>query len=298
MIYTNKYNIPEKVCEAIRVQDQTSMSLDQGKIRVSDLLNAPYQRQLLIRFHDDLVVDYFDRYNALMGTGFHKVMESISSHNRLMEEKLEIEVEGMMLKGRPDVYEDGVIEDYKTTKAWALVFNDRKRWEQQLNVYAYLFRRHGFPVTKLQILCAYKDWNPLNVKMSQNYPCSPCHHVDIPLWEAELQRVFVETKVRMHKRSGLQRIDEIEECTAEERWASPDVWAVYRSDKHKRAMKLFDTEMMAKAWASQNGLTRIEKREGEERKCTTFCNVRSICPHGKSLAEAKAEKGTSREEEE
>ena len=65
------------------------------------------------------------------------------------------------------------------------------------------------------------------------------------------------------------------ECTAEERWAKPDTYAVMKKGR-KSALRLLPTEEKAKEYIGDQNLS-IEFRKGVSTRCEGYCEVSQFC---------------------
>ena len=75
---------------------------------------------------------------------------------------------------------------------------------------------------------------------------------------------------------------ELPNCTPEEMWEKPTVWAV-RKNGNKRAHSLYETEELATAALADLGSNyEIEVRKGERTRCENFCPVNTWCTQYKT----------------
>jgi hypothetical protein len=83
-------------------------------------------------------------------------------------------------------------------------------------------------------------------------------------------------KIAEYKQSREIADDEIQPCTAKERWEKPSKYAV-KKEGNKRAYKLLDTLEEAEKIAGDKGKEYgVEKRPGESTRCLDYC---SVCEH-------------------
>jgi hypothetical protein len=162
-------------------------------------------------------------------------------------------------------------------------FGDHDEWEQQLNPYAWLLRKSGINVQGLQINAIMKDWRRGELLKYNDYPRIPFKVIPVKLWSFEQQESYVRDRVRIYKEAIKTPIDKLPYCAPHERWAKPDVYALYKGT-NKTATKLFDTYEAAEDHAQQtfapnNVQYRIDKRAGEDLKCTQYCNVNRYCKY-------------------
>src|SRR3972149_3813490 len=74
--------------------------------------------------------------------------------------------------------------DYKYTSVWAII-KGRSEWEKQLNLYAELLRRNGFPVRWLAVVPLLYDWRKDDAAEREDYPPAPAFVYHVPLWEQQ-----------------------------------------------------------------------------------------------------------------
>ncbi len=273
MKITNKHNLPQAIYCAVCKHNRKP---SHDRFSVTELIAPPLIKKLKIQYWDQLEEDASERLWSLLGQAIHSVLDKVDIETALQEEKLETEVDGAILTGRIDIYhEDGLIEDYKVTSVWSFLLGEKPEWEQQLNCYAYLFRRNGFEVNRLRINAILRDWKQSEAQKNNDYPPIPFMSIDIPLWSMEYQENFIKQRIHIHNTSST--------CTQEEKWYRGEKFAVKKSN-NKTALRVFDTleeaEKFVVAYQSQYPKTslEIEKREGEYIRCKFYCPVRNVCP--------------------
>lgn len=199
----------------------------------------------------------------------------------LSEEKLMAEVFHVPIKGRPDLYANQTVEDYKITSVFSFLLGEKQEWENQLNVYAWLFRKVGFLVNALRINAILRDWMKSKAMFDAEYPQIPFYTVPVKLWTPERSQAYVEERVTLHKMFPMTP------CTPEERWQKPTTWAVKKAggdralrggvqDSEKAAQK-FMTEYLDKK-ENKKAKLEIEYRPGGFTKCEEYCIVADHCP--------------------
>ncbi|MDD5833777.1 MAG: DUF2188 domain-containing protein, partial [Treponema berlinense] len=71
--------------------------------------------------------------------------------------------------------------------------------------------------------------------------------------------------------------DDIEPCTAEERWADPETYAVMKNGR-KSAVRVFTTLIDAENCAGELGNSHyVETRPAVSRKCGKYCLCKDFC---------------------
>ena len=79
---------------------------------------------------------------------------------------------------------------------------------------------------------------------------------------------------------------ELAPCTADERWATADKWAIMKTGR-KTALKVCESEEEANRLLPELGGTNIEFRAGCSRRCEDYCNCNTFCPFYKKMIENK-----------
>lgn len=209
----------------------------------------------------------------------------------MFEQTLFMDIDGMTVSGTFDRYNKSskTLRDYKLTSCWNYIYPEAKlKWNGQINTYAYMLRKNGFPVEKASIVAIFKDWSKGKAAIEKGYPQSPIVEMPIELYPDADVELFLKERVRLHKlaESGTQ-VD----CTAKDMWSKSDSWAV-KANGNKRALSgsISDSLKMAEAFVEGNkhkypkGLN-IEMRPGQRGRCESYCPVSSVCGQYKSYIE-------------
>lgn len=282
MKYTNEMNLPEALVSAIVNDTYSKGSAD---ISVTQLIGPPKIRLLKKRHSDEITEDVTDHIWRLLGTNTHEIVERIKHPDALQEERLSVTVKGWKISGQADLYEDGVVTDFKVTSAWSCLNGVKPEWICQLNVYAELFRSAGFTVSKLQIIAFLRDWSKF--KTGKDYPKKQVAVLDVPLWGEFQAKTYIRDRVLMHQTAEPLADDDIPECTPEERWDKPTTYAIVK-EKNKRAWRVVDSMEEAEKLKAQikegSGDTyRIDMRPGEHVRCANYCSCNEFCHFYKSI---------------
>ncbi len=231
MIYTNDYELPLSLVRAVTTDDYHST----GDISVTSLIGEPRIRLLKKRHPNEIIVDISERMWLLLGTSVHAVIERASRQagEALPEVRLEIESNGWIVSGQPDLWEDGVLEDYKVTSVFAVREGIKPEWEAQVNIYRMMYETAGFATNRLQLICILRDWNrfqsdkqPINIKV-----------FDVPMWSDEYTRTYIQSRVALHQECERLPDEELPVCN---RWTEPETFAVKIEGK-SRAVSLEET---------------------------------------------------------
>ena len=283
MKITNRMNLPQPLVSAIERDPYVRV----GDVSVTSLAKSPRQFWLERRHADEIEEDASDRIWALLGSIGHKILERADTDNHLSEERLKAPVSGWVLSGTPDLLDsDHVLTDYKFTSVWA-VRDDKPEWEQQLNMYAWLYRQHGFEIKALRIVAILRDWSKRRAQREPDYPQVGVVVREVPLWMPVAQGAYVRGRIKQLQESEPMSDageDLLPHCTPEERWATPEVWAVKKKGG-KRAVSggLQSTYLDAMKFRetleaeTPNVKFEIESRPGENVRCESYCPVQKFC---------------------
>jgi hypothetical protein len=278
MTITNKFNLPESF---INVLERKQYTRGKAHYSATDYTN-PIQIVLLKqRYDNEIEQDASEMLWALLGSATHYILNEGEPRNAIVEERLYTEIEGRVLSGQSDLYhEDGTISDYKVTSAWTSVYGSRITiWTQQLNIYAYLYRVHGFIVNRLEVVAIYRDWTLNQAQRSQDYPQQQVEVIKVDLWDLDKQEKFLADKTREFKK--YENVDDakLPQCTSEDMWEQPAQYAIMKEGR-KSAVRVFDTESEAINFLINNADTKpqhIEFRPGKRTRCENYCVVNKFC---------------------
>lgn len=297
---TNRHGIDEAIYNAVANDPYESG----GDISVTGLVRPPQMAALEWQHRDELEEDVSERLWALLGQTVHVVLDRAQPDNVLAEEILSTQVEGWTVTGRPDLWRpirgerwedesgrtwsEGEIIDYKVTSVWSFLLGEKPDWTMQLNLYAALYRRHGFPVQKLTISAILRDHIKTKALTDPDYPAIPFMSASVPLWSPERAEAVLLERVRLHQdaRAGPEHVPE---CTDADRWARAPKWAVMKAGV-QRAKAVRDSEADAEAVLASYERGRkpgerfsIEERPGANTRCESYCSVSKWCAQAKAL---------------
>lgn len=267
MKITNHQNLPFEVVKEAGWNNRPGVDFGKRHVRVTTLIRPPQMSILEAQHWDELERDASSYVAAMMGTGFHLLMErSATTELCYRELSLSMGRESWTITGTLDKLNwEGVLTDWKTCKKYKVESHDFTDWEAQLNVYAWLAYTNGLTVSELQVWAYLKDAMASEPTLVR---------IPIPLWPQERVEAFITVCL-----TGLSLG---RECTDEERWVRGGKWATMVQGK-KRAVKLHDTIEDAQAHADRLGGW-VEKRKKEYKRCQDFCSVSQFCPQFKADA--------------
>ena len=113
----------------------------------------------------------------------------------------------------------------------------------------------------------------------------------VPLWPLQKKIAYLVERVALHQQAQLGNLVD---CTPEERWERPTVYAVCKKG-NKTATRLYESRELAdKHVASQPGLE-VRVRIGESPRCAQYCSALPFCAQGQALnAQATAGKAAQK----
>lgn len=268
MKITNQFNLPDSIVNAITFNMRPPSS---DRISVTDLISPPKIRRLKIEHYNELTEDASDRLWALLGKAVHYVLETGAQKESETETRLEAEMDGMRIVGISDMLHGTELSDYKITSVFSFLLGVKKEWENQLNVYAWLWRQRGKPIDSLKIYAILRDWQQSKALVDANYPRIAFHAVCVPLWPIDGQERYIRARLEAHK--ALNPL-----CSDEERWYRGEKWAVYKKG-NKTAFKLFDNKEQAEALIKTDEKKyELQYRNGKYQRCESYCQVSEFCP--------------------
>lgn len=184
---------------------------------------------------------------------------------------------------------DGMLSDFKFTTSWGFKADQppKPEWIAQLNIQLELLRRNGLDAKSLQIIGLLRDWQIREARYNASYPQAPVTTQAIPMWTREQTCAFITMRIAAH----VDAAKTLPQCSSEERWAKPDIWAVV---KGKRAINggVQLIKDVADNIAAKNPGTRVEYRPGESVRCSSYCSVSQFCSQfqkSQSVAESSEE---------
>jgi hypothetical protein len=160
------------------------------------------------------------------------------------------------------------------------MLNAKVEDEQQLNSYAWLYRKNGFEVKRARIVAPLRDWSKPRAEREPDYPQVGVVVREIPLWTPQQQEEFVIGRIINHQIAEGIPDDELPPCTPEERWHKPDTWSVKKKG-NKRAHRVYSS--LVEAESNQPAGYGIEHRRGVDIRCASYCRVAQFCVFGRAI---------------
>ena len=276
MKVSNKMNLPAAFVNAV----STTRHNAAGCFSATTLNKGAKEIILSDRHFEEIEVDAADQVWAVWGTAVHALLES-QPDNNFHEEYFKVPVSESYVTGQVDSYdmENATIYDWKTASVWKVQYADFDDWRRQGMTYAWLLQQSGLEVKKCRFVALLKDHSKTKAKNDRSYPQSPVfiYEFDVTPEDMAETRDRILNKVLEIESAYELDDDAIEPCSAEERWADGEKWAVMKNGR-KTAIKLFDNEADADAMAGEMGNAYyVEHRPAISRKCLDYCNCKEFC---------------------
>ena len=282
MKVTNKLNMPAAFVNAV----STARHNAAGCFSATTLNKGAKEIILNDRHFDEITVDAADSVWAVWGTAVHALLES-QPDNNFHEEFFKVPVSNSFVTGQVDSYdmENATIYDWKTASVWKVQFNDFSDWRRQGLTYAWLLQQSGLEVKKCRFVALLKDHSKTKAKTDSSYPQSPVFIYEFDVTAADMEETAARILTKVQEIESAYKLDDdaIEPCSAEERWADGEKWAVMKNGR-KTAIKLFDNSADADAMAGEMGNAYyVEHRPAISRKCGDYCNCKDFCNFYKAM---------------
>lgn len=252
-----------------------------GTLSATTLLKGDKEIVLYDRHFDELTQDAADLVWASFGTAFHAIMEKQDTE-AFKEEAFEVDVEGWKVTGRVDFYDlkNEILGDYKTASVWKVIYGDFADWKAQGLTYAWLMKQHGLNVKRCEFVAFLKDHSKTEAKRKPDYPQQPVYKYAFDVTEADLEATEARIRAKIKSVTEAYKLgdDDIEPCTADERWETATKYAVMKEGR-KTAIKVCDDEQTAKQYIEQTGGCGlyVQERKGESKKCADYCPCAEFC---------------------
>jgi len=285
MKYTNKQGLPEALFLAI-ANDPYEKDSDFS----ASELPGPIQIWVLRkRYTNEITTDVSDLIYPLIGNNTHYILERMGIKNGLQEERLKFKMGNWVVSGKLDFYDSKkILWDYKVTTRWVLIDGVKPEWESQMNINAWLLRMNNFGVNGANVCAMFRDWSKIQAMKNPDYPKHQVAILPVKLWESQDVWEYVEDQIT-RRMSALNLSDEnLPECTPEERWEKPTIYAVMKKGRKSSVRNLITFEL-AQEYIENNQLDTnihsIQVRPGESTRCEYYCDVKNFCQQYKIMKE-------------
>lgn len=277
MKVTNRLHLPAAFVQAVSVERHNKA----GCYSATTLNKGTKEIILQERHWDEFTVDAADNVWAVFGTAVHAILEQYNDGN-FHEEKFDIAVGNYSrVTGIVDSYdmERGIICDWKTASVYKVMKGDFADWHRQGMTYAWLLKQNGLDVRRCRFIALLKDHSKSKAKTDATYPQSPVFVYEFEVTPEELTATGDRIKAKVQDIEAAEQTadDDIDPCTAEERWCDGDKYAVMKNGR-KTAVRVFDTQADADACAGELGNSHyVEHRPAVSRKCGDYCLCKDFC---------------------
>ena len=231
---------------------------------------GPPQRTWLATMHERDESPY-GSFMALLGTAVHNILEEYchEDEGEMAEERYFIKVQGHVLSGQLDFYENKTVFDYKVYGGE--IEEAKPDHILQVQVNGRLAELNGIEVHSVAIVYVLRDWSYMRSRVNPKYAQTPFKIFVFP-YNGELAEKTIQERVALHIEAikGSPHL-----CTADEQWRKPDTWAVKKPDA-KRASRVY--ESLEEAESNLKAGQIIETRKGEAVFCRFFCGFAAHCP--------------------
>lgn len=209
----------------------------------------------------------------------------------MLEQTITLDILGWTLSGTADriIKSEKKIQDYKTATVYSYMNPESQlKWEEQLNVYAYMFAQIGIEIDSLEVVAIFKDWSRMKILSDSRYPKAPVARIELNRWTNEEVEKFIKNRIRLHQASEKEQVIE---CSPKERWSAPDLYKIMKKGG-KRSLKNFEDRQEAERYLKtldgkypKAQAPFIEEVKGGSRRCEDFCPVAQFCQQRKKELE-------------
>lgn len=292
MVLTNEMGLPQTLVNTFSTERHNKP----GEISATTLIKGAKSVILTDRHFDEIEIDIADNIKPLIGTAVHYFLEA-KNPDAFTEEKFSVQVQDKVVTGQVDLYdmEEGVIYDYKTTSVWKVIYKSFDEWKKQGYIYAWLMKQSGLKVNKCVFVPMFTDWSKSDAERNADYPKKASMKVEFEVTDEGLAEIeeYIRQKVAEISKAETLPDDEIPECSAEETWQRPTIYAVMKKGR-KTAVNAKQTDRaVAEKMAAEIEGGYVEERKGERVKCLSYCNCCQFCSYYKEHCQQKAEESAA-----
>ena len=256
------------------VRAMSNSSYDKGRstFTVTGLLSPPQRTWLGV--NNERIETPYGSFSALLGTAVHSILEAnvdLAAGERA-EERMFAEMHGVTVSGQMDLWENGTLFDYKTTRGVQDAM--KPDHHKQANMNAYLAKLNGVESDYIGVVYIQMDWSYMQSTVNPSYPQSP-FRIFLEPYDEKLAKETFDKAIPDH----IAALDgKPRECTRDEKWQRDDTYALMKPGA-KRASKVCDSRAEAEAEKKPSQI--IQERPGERVFCSMFCGYSHVCPQFK-----------------
>lgn len=278
----NTHKLPDRVIRIIRGEKEWAKPTNKI-FHVTSLLMSAYARKLFVENYDKIICDYSDELLTTQGNALHSRYEKFLGSDWQCELPLTEKIDGLTVVGTIDGYNEKreLVLDIKQTAVW-VPFYKIDDYAAQTNDYAWMLRKQGKKVSRIEMDIWYRNWKLKEVKWGKDYPKIPYEMLPIPVWDFEKQEQFIRDQLHYHTTCE-------DTCTREDRWQR---YAVMKN-KNKTSSKNCDTKKQAEQWIAAYIASVVTKGkvckdkfqivDTEPTNCLYYCKARTVCPFALEL---------------
>jgi len=283
----NQHGAPKAL---IRFAKKKNYDKGRSEFSATGLLEEP-RIVAMEKLHGNIMED--DPYEnpwKYLSTVFHAMMaDEVSDGNEeIAEERIFTEFCGTTISGAMDLQIVDVdmedfskrvtIGDYKFTTVFAT--RDTLKWEQQLNIYAWLVEREkpGMSVDSVEIYAFLRDWRISSAERIKDYPPTPGMTIKLPLWTFREREEFVAERIRLHREAQ----ENLPDCSHEARWPTGKIWWVESMTAFDPVKKRFNLKREADKFVKT--LSPVDQMDSvvhstfkTYRRCLSYCHFSEVC---------------------
>lgn len=275
MKLTNKLNLPDGLVRAIQNDPYPTGPKVKSDFSCTWLLKPARQAALIKKHRHEIEEDASDRIWSLLGQAAHEVCNR-ANQTELTEKRFYAKFGEYVVSAQIDSLDllGGVLSDYKVTTQYKAKPNAEPDpdFTAQLNIQAEILRQNGHTVNELRIIAILRDWSKNKARFDSDLPQQNVIVLPIPMWSPEQTRSFIEMRIAEHVAADT----ELPECSPNEMWAKPDVYAVMKGQRAIPGGVQY-SEKTAMALCEKTPGARVEFRKGEAMRCELYCNVSKFC---------------------
>lgn len=289
MKITNRFGLPKQIVNAC-LQDDGHEPVE-GVYHATELIKPCKMSVLERRHRNETELDANDCVWLVFGKAVHEVLQYGNlSHFMEAEKPIYREIDGvsvgapLKLKGQLDLWQPRwkKVVDWKTATVAKWLRQDYEDYRRQGLEYAWLLQSQGKQVASMEFVMFLKDWSKGQARLAKlqgkPYPPSAIQTWTHTVTVDEMAWIdgWIKDRVRTIREYEAMKDEEIPDCTSEERWESPTLYAVMKEGR-KSAVKLYGTLEEAQEACGDDPKLSVETRPGVRRRCEDYCLAAKWC---------------------
>jgi hypothetical protein len=203
-----------------------------------------------------------------------------------IEQRISAPRKGKRLHGKYDMVAEGIINDFKSTSAWAWAKGTRDEdFIEQMSIYRWIDAQQEVPkITEDhgQINFIFTDWAKGMARTNPDYPQKRVETKQLKLLSLKDTEKLIDSKLDALAQFGNQPEYALPHCTPTELWMSDPVFKFFSDpvkakDPNARSTKNFDDLGSAKLYQNEKGGKGvIVTVPGTPKRCE-YCDVFDLC---------------------